>query len=80
MRPLPEEEFAKVFENRLSTGFLLPSLVWVREKEPARYEKIYKVMLPKDYIRYRICGELGTDASDACSTGMWDNEGAYLGL
>ena len=29
-------------------------------------------MLPKDYIRYRICGELGTDASDACSTGMWD--------
>ena len=69
---VPEEEFAKVFENRLSTGFLLPSLVWVREKEPARYEKIYKVMLPKDYIRYRICGELGTDASDACSTGMWD--------
>ena len=69
---VPEEEFAKVFENRLSTGFLLPSLVWVREKAPARYEKIYKVMLPKDYIRYRICGELGTDASDACSTGMWD--------
>ena len=69
---VPEEEFAKVFENRLSTGFLLPSLVWVREKEPARYEKIYKVMLPKDYIRYRLCGELGTDASDACSTGMWD--------
>ena len=29
-------------------------------------------MLPKDYIRYKICGELGTDASDASSTGMWD--------
>ena len=69
---VPEEEFGKVFENRLSAGFLLPSLVWVREKEPETYEKIYKVMLPKDYIRYKICGELGTDASDASSTGMWD--------
>lgn len=77
---VPEEEFAKVFENRLSTGFLLPSLVWVREKEPARYEKIYKVMLPKDYIRYRICGELGTDASDACSTGMWDMKARTWGF
>lgn len=69
---VPEEEFGKVFENRLSAGFLLPSLVWVRENEPETYEKIYKVMLPKDYIRYKICAELGTDASDASSTGMWD--------
>ena len=69
---VPEEEFGRVFENRLSAGFLLPSLVWVREKQPQSYEKIYKVMLPKDYIRYKICGELGTDASDASSTGMWD--------
>ena len=69
---VPEEEFGRVFENRLRAGFLLPSLVWGREKQPQSYEKIYKVMLPKDYIRYKICGELGTDASDASSTGMWD--------
>ena len=69
---VPESEFGKVFNNRLSTGFLLPSLVWVKENEPENYDKIYKVMCPKDYIRYRICGEIGTEASDASSTGMWD--------
>ncbi|MGN1168463.1 MAG: xylulokinase [Lachnospiraceae bacterium] len=67
-----KEEFGSVYFNRLSTGFLLPSLMWVKENAPADYEKIYKVMCPKDYIRYRMCGELGTDASDASSTGMWD--------
>ena len=67
-----KEEFGSVYFNRLSTGFLLPSLMWVKENAPVDYEKIYKVMCPKDYIRYRMCGELGTDASDASSTGMWD--------
>lgn len=69
---VPREEFDPVFCNRLSAGFLLPSLMWVKENEPHNYEKIKKVMLPKDYIRYRMCGEFGTDASDASSTGMWD--------
>lgn len=69
---VPEAEFGQIYCNRLSAGFLLPSLLWVRENEPDKYEKIYKVMSPKDYIRYRICGELGTDASDASGTGMWD--------
>ncbi len=67
-----QEEFGRVFCNRLSTGFMLPSLIWVREKEPENYEKIYKVLSPKDYIRFRMCGELGTDASDASATGMWN--------
>ncbi len=65
-----KEEFGAVYCNRLSTGFALTSLMWVREHEPENYEKIDKIMCPKDYIRYRMCGELGTDASDASSTGM----------
>lgn len=69
---VPKEEFGAVYCNRLSTGFALTSLMWVREHEPENYEKIDKIMCPKDYIRYRMCGELGTDASDASSTGMWD--------
>ncbi len=69
---IPKEEFSKVFCNQLSAGFLLPSLMWVKEHEPDNYSKIHKVMCPKDYIRYKMCGELGTDASDASSTGMWD--------
>ncbi|MCI9421527.1 MAG: xylulokinase [Dorea sp.] len=71
-RVIPREQFGEIYCNKLSTGFLLPSLLWVREHEPQNYEKVRKVLLPKDYIRYRICGELGTDASDASGTGMWD--------
>lgn len=66
------EKVSRVFCNRLSTGFMLPSLLWVREHEPQKYERIHKIMCPKDYIRYRICGEWGTDASDGSGTGMWD--------
>lgn len=69
---IPKEDFDRIYCNRLSAGFLLPSLLWVREYEPQNYGKISKVLSPKDYIRYRICGELGTDASDASGTGMWD--------
>lgn len=69
---VPETEFGSIYYNRLSTGFLLPSLIWVQENEPDNYEKIDKLLLPKDYIRYRMCGELGTDASDASGTGMWN--------
>lgn len=69
---VPREEFGAVYCNRLSTGFALPSLMWVREHEPENYEKIDKIMCPKDYIRYRMCGALGTDSSDASSTGMWE--------
>ncbi len=69
---VPLEEVSATFCNRLSTGFLLPSLIWVRDHEPENYAKIAKILSPKDYIRYRMCGELGTDASDASATGLLD--------
>ena len=58
--------------NNLSTGFLLCSLLWVKEHEPEVYENIRFVMLPKDYIRYKMCGEVGTDCSDASGTAAFD--------
>lgn len=58
--------------NSLSTGFLVSSLMWVKEHEPENYEKIRYVMLPKDYIRYMMCGEYGTDMSDASSGAIFD--------
>ena len=53
--------------NSLSTGFLISSLMWVKEHEPENFEKIRYVIFPKDYIRYKMCGEIGTDMSDASS-------------
>ena len=58
--------------NIAFAGFTAPKILWVKKHEPEHFAAIKKIMLPKDYIRYKICGELGTDASDASSTGMWD--------
>ena len=44
--------------NSLSTGFMISSLMWVKEHEPENFEKIRYVVFPKDYIRYKICGEI----------------------
>lgn len=72
---VPQREYQSVTLNSLSTGFLVSSLVWVRDHEPENYAKIDKVMLPKDYIRFRMCGQMGTDMSDASSTAIFDTAG-----
>lgn len=66
------ELFHSITMNTLSTGYLISSLLWVRKQEPDIYERIARVMLPKDYIRFRMCGEIGTDMSDASSTVIFD--------
>ena len=71
---IPREEYHQISLNSLSTGFLISSLMWVKEHEPEVYNSIDKVMLPKDYLRYRMCGELGTDMSDASSTAIFDTK------
>lgn len=58
--------------NRVASGFLLSSLLWVKENQPALYRQIHKVMLPKDYLRFRLCGQVATDPSDASGTGAYD--------
>lgn len=69
-----KDELGRQTLNTLSPGFLLPSLMWIKENEPFHYEKIDKVVLPKDYIRYRLTGVIGTDATDACATLIFDTE------
>ena len=54
--------------NPAATGFLLPSLMWMRENEPERFGRVAHVLLPKDYVRLMLCGELGTDVTDASGT------------
>lgn len=58
--------------NSLYTGFLLPSLCWVYDERPQLYERIRYVMLPKDYINYRLTGNICTDYSDASATLAFD--------
>lgn len=58
--------------NRVLPGFTAPKIVWVREHEPDVYARIAKVLLPKDYVRYRLTGEFFTDVSDASGTSLFD--------
>lgn len=51
--------------NVALTGFTLPKILWVKENEPENFVKISKVMLPKDYIAYKLSGIFATDVSDA---------------
>ncbi len=58
--------------NPALEGFTLPKVLWLRNHEPEAYARLATVMLPKDYIRYRLTGVLATDPSDASATLMYD--------
>ncbi len=58
--------------NPVLTGFTAPKLLWVRDNDPASYERARQVLLPKDYIRFRLTGEFAGDVSDASGTALFD--------
>jgi xylulokinase len=58
--------------NRALTGFTAPKLLWLRRHEPELYGRIRHVLLPKDYVRLRLTGELAIDAADASGTLLFD--------
>jgi xylulokinase len=75
-----EELKARVGRNELgriagtapATGFMGPTLLWLRRHDPERLEKAAYCMLPKDYIRLKLTGRFATEASDASSTALFD--------
>lgn len=56
--------------NIAMPGFTAPKLLWVRRHEPDVFARIAYVLLPKDYLRYRLTGAFATDPSDAAGT-LW---------
>ncbi|HEX4999924.1 MAG TPA: xylulokinase [Terriglobia bacterium] len=58
--------------NPALTGFTLPKLLWVRDNEPQQFQRIRKMLLPKDYVRFRLTGEFASDVSDASGTALFD--------
>jgi xylulokinase len=62
----------KSIANPVLTGFTLPKLMWVRDHEPQNFERIRKMLLPKDYIRFRLTGEFASEVSDASGTALFD--------
>lgn len=60
-------------QNHIATGFLLPSLYWYKTRREEVYKRIAHVMLPKDYIKFRLSGRITTDYSDASGSLVFDN-------
>jgi xylulokinase len=58
--------------NRALTGFTAPKVLWLRHHEPVVYAQIRHVLLPKDYVRFRLTGERWIDAADASGTLLFD--------
>lgn len=67
-----QAKFKTAGANLLMPGFTAPKLEWVRQNEPEVFNNIYKVLLPKDYVRLCMCGDYATDMSDASGTLLLD--------
>jgi xylulokinase len=62
----------KMVANPAFTGFTAPKILWLRNNEPKNFERTRQVLLPKDYIRYRLTGEYASEVSDASGTLLLD--------
>lgn len=62
----------RMVANPALTGFTAPKILWLRNHEKEHFEKTVKVLLPKDYVRYRLTGEFATEVSDASGTLLLD--------
>lgn len=67
-----EAALRDLVRNPALEGFTLPKVLWLREHEPAAYERLTTLLLAKDFIRYRLTGALATEPSDASGTLMFD--------
>ena len=66
------EALIRLVANPALTGFTAPKLLWLRNHEPAAWDRVRQVLLPKDYIRYRLTGTYATEVSDASGTLLLD--------
>lgn len=67
-----KERLIEITANPALTGFTAGKLLWVRKNNPQAYQKCTSVILPKDYIRYKLTGVIATEVSDASGTNFFD--------
>jgi xylulokinase len=67
-----KEKFIQITGNVALTGFTAPKILWVKENEPEVFAKARHVLLPKDYVRYRLTGEFAMDKADGAGTVLFD--------
>ena len=58
--------------NPVDSGFMAATILWLKQHEPGNYQQIDRLLLPKDYVKFCLTGELVTDPSDAGGTSLYD--------
>jgi xylulokinase len=66
------DKLIEITANPALTGFTASKILWVMNNEPHIYEKCAHILLPKDYIRYKLTGEFATEVSDASGMQLLD--------
>lgn len=66
------ESLVGMVYNKALEGFTLPKILWLRENEPENFDRVDKVIMPKDYINYMLTGNIKTEVSDAAGTLLFD--------
>ncbi len=67
-----KKKLSEYTANIAFAGFTAPKILWVRDNEPENFKRIRKIMLPKDYIAYRLTGVFSTEPSDASGMLLFD--------
>ena len=59
-----KQKLIEITGNDALTGFTAPKLLWVQDHEPENWARVRHVLLPKDYVRFRLSGDYATDVAD----------------
>ncbi|MDT8304851.1 MAG: xylulokinase [Anaerolineae bacterium] len=66
------ERLIQITGNDALTGFTAPKILWVREHDPEIYARVRHILLPKDYVRYRLSSDFALDRAGGAGTGLFD--------
>jgi xylulokinase len=69
---LGRERLIQITGNDALTGFTAPKILWVQEHEPEIWKRTHHILLPKDYVRYKLTGAFGMDKADGAGTILFD--------
>jgi xylulokinase len=69
---LGREKLIQITGNDALTGFTAPKILWVQEHEPEIWKRVRHILLPKDYVRYKMTGEFAVDCADGAGTILFD--------
>jgi len=69
---LGKQRLIEITGNDALTGFTAPKILWVQQNEPQIWQRVRMILLPKDYVRYKLSGEYATDRAGGAGTLLFD--------